>query len=77
MEAGLEEEIAYTKELLLVRIKMRIGVQHGLHGFMSQPIRDFQWGKAHFNQYIGVWVADVMYSYSLNADFLLQLRSIS
>lgn len=42
--------------LILVRVKVGICVQRGLHGFMPQPFRNLQWGKAHFNQHTGVGV---------------------
>ena len=37
---------------------MGIGVQRGLHGFMPQPVRNLQWGKAHFDQHTGVGVPE-------------------
>ncbi len=42
--------------LILVRVKVGIGIQCGLHGFMPQPVRNLQWGKARFDQHTSVGV---------------------
>ena len=49
--------------LILVRVKVGICVQRGLHGFMPQSFRNLQWGKAHFNQHTGVGVSQIVDSY--------------